>query len=140
LFSGTEGREQQGQFSPDQRWIAYSLATPSSIEIFVRPFKPRASTDRPETDSGPMWMVSTGGGTTPRWSGNGKRLLNLTAGGDLASVTVESGPTFSSGPPQSLFAAPARTLWTLRPSGDRFLFARPAPTSGPPPPFTLVVN
>ncbi|MGD8896028.1 MAG: protein kinase [Acidobacteriota bacterium] len=49
-------------FSPDGRWLAYEDNDSGRPEVYVRPF--------PE---GPgRWRVSTNGGSSPLWSGNGE--------------------------------------------------------------------
>jgi serine/threonine protein kinase len=137
VFLKTEAQEVQGRFSPDQRWIAYT----GGAEIFVRPF--RSDSRSAATLSGPVWMVSTNGGVNAQWSANGKRLFYVSPfNGDLMAVEVPAGVSFQSGTPQRLFNTASTALGTgsMTPEGDRFLFMRPNIGSGPPPPFTMVLN
>ena len=68
------------EVSPDGRWLAYESNESGASEIFVRPF--------PALDSG-RWQVSTGGGTRPLWSRDGRELFYLDASGFLTAVAVE---------------------------------------------------
>jgi serine/threonine protein kinase/Tol biopolymer transport system component len=138
LFLGTDAREQQGQFSPDQRWIAYFATSSSNPEVFVRPFTPNSRS--PATAAGPLWMVSSNGGVFPQWSADGKRLFYISVNSDLMVMDVQAGVSLQSGVPQRLFNALVPTRWSLSPSGDRFLFMRFSTSAGPPPPFTMVLN
>jgi eukaryotic-like serine/threonine-protein kinase len=87
LFLGTNAREQAAQFSPDQRWIAYSALSSGNPDVFVRPFTPDSRSAA--SNAGPLWMVSSGGGLFPRWSGDGKRLFYL-FNADLMAVDTQA--------------------------------------------------
>ena len=142
LFLGTNAREQGAQFSPDQRWIAYFAVSSANPDVFVRPFMPNSRSAA--SDAGPLWMVSSGGGLFPRWGADGKRLFYL-FNADLMAVDIQAGVSFQKGVPKRLFsvinqAAGGTGGWSLSPSNDRFLFIRASATSGPPPPFTMVLN
>jgi Tol biopolymer transport system component len=139
-FLQTDAQENVGRFSPDQRWITYAALTATGVDAFVRPFT--RDSRSPAGAGGPLWMVSTNGGTSPRWSGDGKKLFYVGLNGDLMAVDTQAGVSFQAGTPQRLF----NTLllfnnnWSMSPSGDRFLLIRPSASSGPPPPFTIVLN
>jgi eukaryotic-like serine/threonine-protein kinase len=112
------GTQQQAQFSPDGRFVAYGADQTGTFEIYVQPF-PNASDGK--------WMISNGGGSEPRWSGDGKELFYF-AGQTLMSVPVTLRPTFSAGKPTALFDAPVLPgysqdshRWQLSPDGQRFL-------------------
>jgi eukaryotic-like serine/threonine-protein kinase len=137
LFLGTSAREQGAQFSPDQRWIAYFAVSSANPDVFVRPFM--ANSRSAASDAGPLWMVSSSGGLWPRWSTDGKRLFYL-FNADLVTVDIQAGVSFQSGVPKRLFSTISQGAWALSPSNDRFLFIRASVTSGPPPPFTMVLN
>ena len=53
-----------GMFSPDDRFIVYESRESGTVEIYLR-----------TTDGSGRWQVSDGGGRTPRWSGDGKRIF-----------------------------------------------------------------
>jgi hypothetical protein len=86
-------------------------------------------------------MVSNSGGLSPRWSADGKRLFYLSSA-DMMAVDIQTGASFQSGVPKRLFSVITQSSagWSLSPSNDRFLFIRVSAPSGPPPPFTMVLN
>lgn len=59
--------EMSAEVSPDGRWLAYQWNESGQDEVYVRPF--------PNVDAG-RWQVSTGGGTRPVWSRNGRELFS----------------------------------------------------------------
>jgi Tol biopolymer transport system component len=113
-----------GRFSPDGRWIAYSGNESGKAEISVRPFDPATGT------AGNPVVVTSGGGRTPLWRGDGKELFYITPDGTVMAVDVKAGATFQAGPPKSLFKAPSGILfWDVSPasSGDDVRFLMPVP-------------
>jgi eukaryotic-like serine/threonine-protein kinase len=94
--SNTSFGEEQGQFSPDGRWVAYQTnESGSGDEIVVQAF--------PEPSG--KWQVSTGGGVQPRWRADGKELYFIAPDRKLMAVpVVVRGPTFEAGKPVALFA------------------------------------
>jgi hypothetical protein len=87
--------EQNGETSPDGRWLAYQSNESGRMEIYVRPF-PRVNSGR--------WQVSTGGGSRPAWGRSGRELFYLDGNNAMTAVAVQpSGPTFIAGNPTKLF-------------------------------------
>ncbi|HET9268097.1 MAG TPA: protein kinase [Vicinamibacterales bacterium] len=128
--------QQQAQFSPDGRFVAYGSDQGGTFEIYVQPF-PNASEGK--------WMISNGGGVEPRWSRDGKELFYF-AGQALMRVPVTLQPTFSAGVPTALFEAPIQPgysqdshRWQLSPDGQRFLLLANAGT-GQGTPLDVIVN
>jgi Tol biopolymer transport system component/tRNA A-37 threonylcarbamoyl transferase component Bud32 len=76
-------QEENGEVSPDGRWLAYESNESGKYEIYVRPF--------PEVNSG-RWQVSTMGGTQPLWARSGQELFYVAPDGTLMRVAVEPGP------------------------------------------------
>jgi Tol biopolymer transport system component len=116
LFDGT-----WAEFSPDGRYLAYTLNESGRSEVYVRPF--------PQVDSG-RWQISTAGGTRPAWARNGRELFYLDASNTLTAVPVQtSGSTFSAGKPAKVFDAkyaepyPPR-YYDVSPDGQRFLMIK----------------
>jgi hypothetical protein len=86
------------------------------------------------------WVIATAAGN-PRWSPNGKRLLYVSTNAELFAVDIEDGPAFrTTGPSKRLTGGVPLAQWAVHPNGDRFLVAQTPASSGPPPPFTLVLN
>jgi Tol biopolymer transport system component len=115
-----------GKFSPDGRWIAYSSNESGKNEISVRPF------DSASGSAGKPVIVTSGGGRTPLWSGDGKELFYITADGTATALEVKGGATFQTGAPKPLFKVPAGLLfWDVSPnsSGDGARFLMPMPGS-----------
>lgn len=83
----------QAQFSPDQKWVAFTSSESGRNEVYVRPF--------PDGDG--KWQISSEGGSEPRWRGDAKELFYLTPDGTLMSVSVKAQPNFSASSPVTLF-------------------------------------
>jgi hypothetical protein len=102
----------------------------------VRPF--------PASLEGGKWQVSSGGGTQPRWSRDGKEIFYL-SGQKMMAAQVSTGPVFKSNPPRPLFdaavAAASTNLWVwdVDPGGQKFLINTQAGESASSP-ITLVLN
>jgi serine/threonine protein kinase len=139
LFLKTDTREGSAQFSPDGRWIAYLADVSGTPEVFVRPFVPDSRA--PASSGGAQWMISSDGGAMPRWSADGKRLFFLSiASTALMAVDVRAGASFQTGATQRVLTGVQLGPWSPDPGGNRFLMMRPSAATGPPPPFTLVLN
>ena len=121
VLAQTKGNEDQGQFSPDGHWVAYTSNETGLSEIYVIPFPP--------TPNGGKWMVSRGGGVMPRWRRDGKELFYISPDWKMMEVKVSTSPIFQSGTPQPLFDTQMvdtgiRTgpvSWDISPDGNRFL-------------------
>ena len=137
----TEFNEGQGRFSPDGRYVAYRSDSSGKDEVYVQPF-PAAS--------GGKWTVSQGGGSSPRWRGDGKELFYLSPDAKMMSVEVSTNPVFKAGVPKALFqtaiymsGGPTRTVtrYDATADGKRFLInSRVVGRTAPPSPITVVLN
>jgi eukaryotic-like serine/threonine-protein kinase len=114
----TQFNEMEGQFSPGpaggRRWVAYTSDESGRNEIYVQSYP--GGTNR--------IAVSDGGGSTPRWSPDGKELFYVT--GD-AVVAVAFRPDGSFGAPHKLFDRSNYYLkwgYDVSPDGKRFLMIR----------------
>jgi Tol biopolymer transport system component len=129
----TEHGEREGRLSPDVRWVAYDSTESGRREVWVQPFPP----------TGRKWQISTAGGSSPRWRGDGKELFYVTADGMLISVAIDADRTFESGAPQRLFQTMFRggvsASYTVSPDGKRFLMNVP-PGVEDLTPITVVLN
>ena len=117
----------QADFSPDDRWLAYS--TFPVRQVYVQPY--------PALDR--RVQVSTDNGSAPAWRQDGRELYyaeDASAGGPLKirvmAVPITTTPTFSAGTPRVLFEGPYRIDGPVRgydvtPDGQRFLMVREVP-------------
>jgi len=128
-------------------WVAYSSAESGRYEVYVRPFDPNSPTGTPP--GGGKWQVSTQGGFSPRWNGNGNELFYVAPDGTVMSVEVGGTATaFQSGIPKPLFKPngalqpDTAAYWDASQDGTKFIFAVSASASGAAPPsrFIVVLN
>jgi Tol biopolymer transport system component len=115
----TRFNEDEGQFSPDGRWIAYRSDESGREEIYVQAFPGPAGKQQ----------VSTAGGSQPRWR-NGKELFYVAADTKLMSVPMAlptQGQTLKVGVPVPLFRTrlvgvdQPKAQYAVAPDGQRFL-------------------
>jgi eukaryotic-like serine/threonine-protein kinase len=133
----TDFDERQGSFSPDSKWIAYQSDESGRDEIYVRAFAPPENGAAP---SGEKTLVSRGGGTSPRWSTDGKEIFYQSADNKIMSAPVTSGTRFQAGEPTALFVLPKTIAgWSPAPDGKRFLVLVGQGEAAQSP-FTVVLN
>jgi Tol biopolymer transport system component/tRNA A-37 threonylcarbamoyl transferase component Bud32 len=121
-FVSSKGSETNGQISPDGKWAAYASNESGNWEIYVTTFPGAAG----------KWQVSRGGGTEPRWRGDGKEIFYIGPTGMLMAVPVKSEGTFSTGTPAPLFQIHGRApisstdifTYDVTRDGKRFLVNR----------------
>jgi len=137
-FMRTEFNEDQGAFSPNGRWIAYVSDQSGANEVYVREFTSDFSSGA--AGVGGSIPISRGGGTAPRWRGDGRELLYRAPDEKMMAVEVMAGPEFSIGMPTDLFLTPSGTIvGDVTADGGRFLLAAPVGPSASAP-FTVVLN
>jgi Tol biopolymer transport system component len=123
-----------GRVSQDGRWLAYVSNESGTNEVFVRPLKNDSTTGVPV--AGSRLLISSGGGTAPRWRKDGRELFYQSRGGAVMAVVFDGA---SVGKPTELFrAAGIQTDWSVSADGQRFLVAAPSRESAPA--FRVVVN
>ena len=125
MLQGTEHNESKGAVSPDGRWLAYDFGVSGQSEIYVRSFP---------DDSGPGRVVSSGGGSSPLWSRDGRELF-YESENRLMVLSVQTEPTFDVGRPQVLIDGPYFFGGSIRPydislDGQRFLMMKPIGSEG----------
>jgi hypothetical protein len=136
-FLATKASETSGQISPDGKWVAYASNESGYWEIYVTTFPTAVG----------KWQVSSGGGTEPRWRGDGKEIFYIGARGTLTAVPVNSEGTFSTGNPTPLFQSHLRAQvsstdlfsYDVAKDGQRFLvnhYAKPQQVA----PLHVVLN
>jgi eukaryotic-like serine/threonine-protein kinase len=121
-FLSGKGSEMDGQISPDGRWAAYASDESGNWEIYVTTFPGAAG----------KWQVSRGGGTEPRWRGDGNEIFYIGFKGMLMAVPVSSQSGFSTGTPAALFQTHGRApisstdvyTYDVTKDGKRFLVNR----------------
>jgi serine/threonine protein kinase len=121
--------EDEPQFSPDARWMAYTSTESGTSEIHVRPFP----------GPGERVRISVQGGHQPRWRADGKELFYLALDGTLmaADITAAANEVVASSP-RPLFKIEATISnavdpYAVAPDGQRFLVANyPKGTLGQP--------
>jgi len=116
-------REQNGQFSPDGRWIAFESNESGRVEIYVQPFP----------GPGPKTLISTSGGAQARWRSDGRELFYIALDERLMAVPIRlpssGGEVVDVGRPAPLFTtrvggavqAPLPAQYVVGASGERFL-------------------
>jgi hypothetical protein len=122
LLPGGKGSQMDGMISPDGKWVTYASDESGSWEIYVTTFPGAAG----------KWQVSRGGGTEPRWRGDGKEIFYLNPTGVLTAVPVSSEGGFSTGTPVPLFPFHGRAAisstdvfsYDVSRDGKRFLVNR----------------
>jgi dipeptidyl aminopeptidase/acylaminoacyl peptidase len=125
----TDFNEQQPQFSPDGRWIAYQSDKTGRFEIYVQPFP----------GPGGTVAVSTDGGAQPRWNRDGKELFYVASDDRLMAVpihTAQNANTLDVGLALALFTTNVsagdthRQHYMVSPGGQSFVMnSVPEPTA-----------
>src|SRR5262249_48030569 len=85
-FVQTGFNELHGRFSPDGRWVAYVSNESGLSEVYVRGFATDFSSG--SASGGGSVLVSGGGGTEPRWRGDGRELFYVAPNGKMMAVEV----------------------------------------------------
>jgi Tol biopolymer transport system component len=136
----TKFDERQGQFSPDDKWIAYQSNETGQFEIYVQAFPGPGRRER----------VSANGGAQVRWRNDGKELFFIGLDGRLMAVPIEldsrSG-AITAGAPVPLFATRVggavqgveRQQYDVAPDGQRFLMNTLTENTSTSP-ITLILN
>jgi serine/threonine-protein kinase len=133
----TPAAERNGIVSPDGRWLAYEANDSGSMEIYVRPY--------PDAASG-RWQVSTGGGTRPLWSRDGRELFYVSSANGVMRVGVERAASWAATTPtmllnDGLVVGAAQNVgrnYDVSPDGQRFLVVKPVDASNAPPQLVVV--
>jgi Tol biopolymer transport system component len=132
-----QGHKTNGQISPDGKWLAYASDESGDWEVYVTSFP----------GSSGKWQISRGGGTEPRWRGDGREIFYLAPGGMMTAVPVSTIGTFSSGSSVALFQLHGRApisstdifSYDVTKDGKRFLvnrYVKPERMT----PLTVVLN
>jgi serine/threonine protein kinase/Tol biopolymer transport system component len=136
-FLAGKGSEVNGQISPDGKWVAYASDESGTWEIYVTSFPGAAG----------KWQVSRGGGSEPRWRGDGKEIFYIAPSGILTAVPVNGEGIFATGTPTPLFQVHGRApissmdvfTYDVAKDGNRFLVNRYVKPEHVPP-LTILLN
>jgi hypothetical protein len=135
---GTPAAEIEPQLSPNGRWLAYTSDESGRMEVYVRPFNA----------PGGAWLISTYGGSDPRWRSDGTELYYLSSDRALMAVVIGSGAhALEASVPRPLFQTRTsgplglgvRFNFAVAPRGQRFLITADPPDAAPAP-ITVVLN
>ena len=109
------------RISADGRWLAYVSNETGRAEVYVRPL--------PDPSAG-KWLVSTEGGSTPRWSTNGHELFFSAPARRLMVATYRTAPSFTIERRDVVLSDSAAASlgltgsYDVAPDGQRFLMTR----------------
>ncbi|HKW32855.1 MAG TPA: protein kinase [Candidatus Acidoferrum sp.] len=136
-FLQTSFNALQGEVSPDSKWIAYTSDESGGLdEVYATSFP----------SSGAKWRVSSGGGSFPRWSRNGKELFYRALNGMLMVASVREAPhSLEFGTPSALFriSEPQGIVcypYDIGLDGQRILTLVPSRVGGESPSLTVLVS
>jgi len=135
--TATQGGQASGQFSPDGKFVAFTLVGSSGPQVFIVAFP---------TGNG-MWQVSLDGGHWPRWRRDGRELYFVSMRNVVNAVDIRtrggslevghSVPLFSFHPGLRVYRA-AMIGYDVGPDGQRFLLNAAADENIRP--LTLLLN
>ena len=114
-FLQTSFSETGSRLSPDGRFVAYLSDESGRTEVYVRPFP----------QGGGKWQISANGGSSQRWSKDGKELFYV-EGETLMAVAVSMAEGFSAGSVKALFEHPGlggglSSTYDVSADGQRFV-------------------
>jgi eukaryotic-like serine/threonine-protein kinase len=115
----------RARFSPDGKWFAYDSNESGRTEVYARRFPPTSD----------EWQVSSNGGASPLWSGDGHELYYI-GSQSLMAVPIGGGERLNPGTPRALFHVTNQLLASslstsgpigslicgVTPDGGKFLF------------------
>ena len=120
--------EAMGRFSPDGRLVAYHSNESKRNEVYVQPYPP----------SGGRWQISTAGGGSPIWRGDGREIFYTGLDDTVYAVPVEAkAGSLEVGNPVKLFqrvlvhGGPQTYRWAADRDGQRFLLNVPVENATP---------
>jgi len=119
----TEANETSPDLSPDGRWLAYASDETGQHEVYVQSFP----------DLGERRLISTGGGSQPRWSPGGGELyyrrwdddaMMVAAVAAASELTVGKPVVLFTGPHYRFTGFPYLRSYDIAPDGRRFLMTK----------------
>ncbi len=134
LFLSTEFTERGARFSPEGHWVAYSSDVSGKAEVYIRSISINSAGTAVE--AGRQWRISSGGGSEPRWRGDGQELYFRAPDGSLLAVEITTSPVFRASSPKPIGSFRASS-WDATMDGKRFLASV---TTGGAPTYTVELN
>ncbi len=122
----TSGADLWPQFSPDGAWFAYVSDVSGLHEVYVRSFP----------GPGRRWQLSNGGGSSPRWSRDGRALF-YSAGPRVMRVDIAGGADGGPSAAKLVFENDSLALQDVAPDGRFLMIERP---NEPPTYLNVVLN
>jgi hypothetical protein len=110
--------DREAEFSPDGRWVAWVSDESGAEEVYVASYP----------DLVDKLAISTGGGTAPKWSRDGRELF-YRQGDALMAVAVDTSRGFRAAKPTRLFAGSytgvgRADVFDVAPDGRRFVMVK----------------
>ena len=121
VSNSVQGIETMPRLSPDGRWVAFTTDESGRVEVVVQPFP----------GPGGRVQVSSGGGSEPVWSRDGKRLF-YRGDGHLMAARIAPGAGFSIAGRDTLladsfqFAPNPHANYDVTPDGTHFVLLKAA--------------
>ncbi len=84
---------EDGQFSPDGKWIAFTSRESGTDEIYVIPFDEASfasPNSKPTPGGGSKWQISNHGGRSSRWRDDGREIYWLSPRGQIMAAKIEN--------------------------------------------------
>jgi serine/threonine-protein kinase len=127
--------ELNGVVSPDGRWVAYQSNESGRAEIYLRPY--------PDVQRRQI-AVSTGGGTRPLFSHDGRELFFYIEPGTIMAVSLSPSGELQ-GAPRALFSgmyptATSGRFFDVTPDSQRFLMVKSTDAPALPTDVSVVLN
>ena len=114
----TRFRERSPVFSPDGNWIAFTSNRSGRDEIYAKQYPGR----------GGLVPITTGGGSCPLWSPDGKEIIYRDKSKMMAVPILQTQPDLRVGKTGELFDGTLRTFkgcnYDLTPDGRRFVMVK----------------
>jgi serine/threonine protein kinase len=136
---------EDGQFSPDSKWIAFTSRESGTDEIYVIPFDEASfanSISNATSVGGSKWQISAHGGRSPRWRGDGKEIYWLSPRGQIMAAKIENRDGgFEVHPPETVLRAGIEMVifepYDVTRDGKKFIVNMPSDQDDS---LTLLVN
>lgn len=129
-YVNSEYNDGDAHLSPNGQWLAYRSNESKRFEIYVQTFP----------EHGGKWQISTGGGSFPVWSRDGRELYFIGADRKMMAVEITGpGAGFKAGVPKPLFEVAVAEQFDVAKDG-RFLIHVPVDQAASSVPISVITN